>query len=219
MNVILLGPPGAGKGTQAQRLVEEFDLRYLASGDLLRSERARGTELGRRVAEYMDAGHLVPDSIITEVILARLRGTDGPAGLLLDGFPRTVGQAESLAKALAETERRVDVVVSLEVADEVLIRRISGRRVCPACGAVYQELTDPPRQAGRCDKDGAELVQRPDDQESVVAQRLEAYHRQTKPLIAYYHRKSLLCPVNGDADPEEVAQSLRRLLVKHRRAS
>jgi len=219
MNVILLGPPGAGKGTQAQRLVEEFNLTYLASGDLLRAERARGTALGRQVAEYMDAGELVPDAIITEVILARMEAGDGSAGFLLDGFPRTVAQAECLGEALAKRGRRVDVVICLEVPDEVVVRRLSGRRICPACGAVYHETTHPPRVPGRCDKDGASLVQRSDDAEEVVARRLEAYHRQTEPLIAYYRRKGVLCPVNGDAEPEKVSESLRRVLARPPRES
>lgn len=213
MNLILLGPPGAGKGTQARRLAERFKLTHLASGDVLRSERAKGTELGKRVAGYMDAGTLVPDEIITEVMLARLGETKDSAGFVLDGFPRTVGQAGSLQQALADAGRRLAGVIDSSVPDGEVIRRICGRRTCPQCHAVYHVESRPPQRAGVCDNDGATLVQRPDDRAEVVRRRLTAYREQTRPLTDYYRREGLLHEVCGVGSVEEVFAALERLVV------
>jgi adenylate kinase len=208
MNLVILGPPGAGKGTQAVRLAQAFSLRHLSSGDLLRAERARGSALGKKAAEYMDAGELVPDEIIIGAVLSQLSDLGDKAGLLLDGFPRTVAQAESLGKALNQAGKRVDVVPALAVPDDLIVDRITGRRTCPRCNAVYHVKTLPPARDGICDADGAVLVQRPDDTAEVVKQRLEAYHRQTAPLEAYYRDKGLLAEVDGTQDMDTVFQAL-----------
>lgn len=210
MNLVILGPPGAGKGTQAVRLAQAFSLRHLSSGDLLRAERARGSELGKKAAEYMDAGKLVPDEIIIGAVLAQLSSLGDKAGLLLDGFPRTVAQAESLDKALAEAGKRVDAVPALAVPDEMILDRITGRRTCPRCNAVYHVKTLPPAQEGICDADGTALVQRPDDTAEVVKQRLDAYHRQTAPLEAYYRKKGLLVEVDGSLEMDAVFRALSK---------
>ncbi|MBI4579338.1 MAG: adenylate kinase [Planctomycetes bacterium] len=204
MNVVVLGPPGAGKGTQAVRLAEAFGLQHLSSGDVLRAERQSGTELGGRVARYMDSGALVPDEIIVEVILVRVLKPTRPAGVLLDGFPRTLAQAEALDAALARADKRVDLVVSLVVADELIVDRITGRRVCPTCGAVYHVKSLPPRKAGVCDKDGAVLVHRTDDTAAVVKERLAAYQAQTRPLEVYYRNKGLVVEVDGTSEVDTV---------------
>ncbi len=192
MNLVLLGPPGAGKGTQAARLSEAFDLCHLSSGDLLRAERQRGSALGGKVAGTMDTGGLVPDEIIVEVILNRLKEGRDSAGFLLDGFPRTRAQAESLDKAAEAIGRRMDLVVSLEVPDQPIVDRITGRRSCPSCGRIYHVRSLPPVKPGICDDDGSALAHRSDDTEEVVQQRLSAYHEQTEPLKAFYRKQGLL---------------------------
>jgi adenylate kinase len=212
MNLVLIGPPGAGKGTQASMIVEEFGLRHLASGDVLRAERARGTELGKRVSGYMDAGRLVPDEIIIEVILAQLPSETDGKGFLLDGFPRTVVQAEKLADALSGAGRRLDAVAEIEVPDESIVRRITGRRICLKCQSVYHVEFQPPRVPGKCDKDGQDLIQRGDDTEATIVDRLGAYHRQTEPVVSWYAKKGLLRKVDGNQSMEQVAASLRGVL-------
>lgn len=207
-NLLILGPPGAGKGTQAVRLAEAFGLRHLSSGDVLRAERKKGSELGQRVTKYMDAGELVPDEIIVEVILAQLADQADAKGVLLDGFPRTVAQAESLDNAFAGAGQQVDLVLSLVVPDEPIVERITGRRVCPQCGAVYHVKTLKPKQEGVCDHDGAALIHRTDDTAEVVKQRLAAYHEQTAPLEAYYRDKGLLGEVDGTKDVDAVCEAL-----------
>ncbi len=209
MILILLGPPGAGKGTQAVRLAEVFGLQHLSSGDLLRAERKSGTELGRRVAGYMDAGALVPDEIIVQVVLGRILQPARPAGVLLDGFPRTQPQAEALDAALRRAGKKVDLVVSLVVPDESIVDRITGRRSCPACGAVYHVVTMPPKVEGVCDRDGAALAHRTDDTAEVVSQRLAAYHAQTRPLEEYYRARGLMTEVDGTLDVDAVFERCR----------
>jgi len=211
-NLVILGPPGAGKGTQAVRLSQAFALRHLSSGDLLRAERAKGSELGKKAAEYMDAGKLVPDEIIVGAVLAQLSDLGDKAGLLLDGFPRTVAQAESLDVALTRAGKRVDLVPALAVPDGLIVDRITGRRTCPACNAVYHVKTLPPVKDGVCNVDGKALIQRPDDTAEVVKQRLDAYHRQTAPLEAYYRNKGLLAEVDGTADMDVVFQALSEVV-------
>jgi adenylate kinase len=212
MNLILLGPPGAGKGTQAQRLSSRLNLLHLASGDVLRAERASGSELGRRVAGYMDAGALVPDEIIIEVILAHVRDAAGASGILLDGFPRTVAQAESLKDALTAVGERLDAVIDLRVPDEELVGRIVGRRTCPNCNAVYHVRARPPQRSGVCDRDGTPLKQRTDDTEAVVRNRLAAYRQQTAPLTAYYAKTGLLRELDGTGGMDEVHEQLFSLV-------
>lgn len=213
MNLILLGPPGAGKGTQAVRLAEAFGLQHLSSGDVLRAERKSGTELGKKVTAYMDSGALVPDDIIVEVILVRVLTPTRPAGVLLDGFPRTLAQAESLDKAVNKAGKCVDLVVSLVVPDELIVDRITGRRSCPTCGAVYHVNSLPPVKAGVCDKDSTALVQRTDDTAEVVKQRLSAYHAQTQPLEDYYRGKGLLVEIDGTAEVDSVFKAAREVIA------
>jgi adenylate kinase len=214
MILVLLGPPGAGKGTQAARLAAASGMRHLSSGDLLRSERKKGTQLGRRVSGYMDAGHLVPDDIIVEAILGELQSSKPEAGVILDGFPRTVSQARSLDEALAKIGQRVERVANIQVPDREIVNRITGRRICPTCGSVYHVEKHPPAQPGKCDRDGTPLVHRPDDTEEVVQQRLAAYHAQTEPLEAYYRGKGLLVEVDGTPDADSVFPELERIVKR-----
>lgn len=209
MILILIGPPGAGKGTQAQQLAREFGFRHLSSGDLLRAERASGTDLGQRVAAYMDAGQLVPDDLIIEVILQRIFGDDRGPGVLLDGFPRTLPQARALDDALRRHASSVRRVLDIHVPDDVVLDRLTARRVCPQCDSVYHLTFRPPRVPGLCDRDGTPLIQRPDDQADVVARRLRHYHEMTEPLRDYYRRQGLLLTIDGNQPVDRVTQALR----------
>ena len=185
MRVILLGAPGSGKGTQCKTIVEKYGLLHLSSGDILRKERAGNTDLGQKAQSYMDSGALVPDEIIIEM-MAKAISQAPEAGFILDGFPRTVNQAIELDKSLSNAGRQVDLIVNLEVDDKVVEERITGRRSCPKCGAVYHVTNMKPKEDGVCDNDGNELVQRPDDTPEVVENRLKTYHQQTEPLVDYY---------------------------------
>lgn len=188
MRIILLGAPGAGKGTQCKRIAERYGLLHLSSGDILRLERAAGTKLGKKAQNYMDSGALVPDKLIVEMMAGAISKAPA-AGFVLDGFPRTVNQAVELDKSLPAREgedQRIDAVLSLEIDDRVVVERMTGRRSCPKCGAVYHIENLKPKVEGRCDRDGAELVQRPDDSLEVVQNRLKTYHQQTKAVINYY---------------------------------
>jgi adenylate kinase len=206
MRVLLMGPPGAGKGTQAKRLSVRFDMAHLSSGDILRAERASGSDLGNRVKAYMDAGDLVPDPIIVEVMAKAIAEIPVDKGLLLDGFPRTVAQAETLDAQLGELSCPLQAVLVIDTPDELLVERITGRRSCPQCGAVYHVKYMPPANDNVCDKDGAELVQRTDDTESVVRERLAAYRRQTAPVIDYYKAadRQEVVYIDGSGSPDEV---------------
>ncbi len=215
MILVLLGPPGAGKGTQAARLSQAFKLHHLSSGDVLRAERQNGTELGRQVARFMDVGELVPDDVIVEVILARLEQERAAGGFLLDGFPRTEAQARSLDRALPRSGRKVALTLSIDVPDGEVVDRITGRRICPACNRVYHVRYQPPASEGTCDDDGSPLVHRPDDTEEVVRQRLRAYHRQTEPLEAYYHRQGKYTRVDGTGSVEQVFEQLSAAVREH----
>jgi adenylate kinase len=211
LNLILLGPPGAGKGTQAQRLRGDFDLPYIATGDLLREHRAEGTDLGRQAAEYMSRGDLVPDDLVVAMILDRIE-RHGQDGFLLDGFPRTIMQADALASALSGTGRKVTAALLVDAPDEELVRRLSGRRQCPL-GHVYHVEFDPPKQEGICDQDGRALVQRDDDKPETIGKRLDVYHAQTKPLIDYYEDRALLRRFDGTRPPTEVHDHIRATLA------
>ncbi|GMU25000.1 MAG: adenylate kinase [Phycisphaerae bacterium] len=210
--MVLLGPPGAGKGTQAKRLADAFSLEHLSSGDVLRAERASDTPLGRQVARSLDAGMLVPDEIMLEVMLSRVLRPGAAEGVLLDGFPRTLPQARGLDEALEAADGQVDLAVSLEVPDEVIEERITGRRSCPQCGEVYHERFHPPLRPGVCDRDGARLVQRGDDTPEVVRQRLSAFHVQTELLKAYYRERGSLVELDGAEPIEVVWDELERLV-------
>jgi adenylate kinase len=207
-NLILLGPPGAGKGTQAERLTQDFPLAYIATGDMLRTAVAEGTELGKKAKEYMDRGDLVPDDVLIGVVLEAIKGDDARDGFLLDGFPRTIGQAEALENALAELERKLTAVLLIEVPDDEIVRRLSGRRISKS-GRVYHVEFDPPKHEGRCDIDGSQLVQRDDDKPDTIRKRLAVYHEQTAPLIKYYEDRGLLRRFDGTRPPTEVHDHIR----------
>ncbi|MEJ7817793.1 MAG: adenylate kinase [Thermoleophilaceae bacterium] len=213
LNLILLGPPGAGKGTQAERLVEDFDLPYYATGDILRAAVAEGTELGQTAKEYMDRGDLVPDEVITGVIAERIDSAEARDGFLLDGFPRTLGQAEELHKALDGVGRRLTAVLSIEAPDDVVIKRLSGRRVNPGTGRTYHLEFDPPKNGEFDDVDGTKLVQRDDDREETVRHRLKVFHEQTKPLVDLYEDQGLLRRFDGTRSPDEVNDHIRATLA------
>lgn len=211
MIVVFLGPPGAGKGTQCKRLVDRYGLEHLSSGDILRRERRDGTELGKKAQGYMDKGALVPDDLIVAMMMTELKKSRGK-GFILDGFPRTIGQAQELDKALKAAGKQVDVVLDLEVDDNKLEQRVTGRRSCPKCGEAYHTVFNAPKKAGVCDKCGTELVQRPDDTEAVVRNRIATYHEQTAPLVAYYGRQGNLHHIDGNAEIDEVTRSLYEVL-------
>jgi len=213
LNLILLGPPGAGKGTQAALLTEDFGLPHIATGDILRAAREAGTELGLSAKKFMDAGELVPDSVVIGVILERLGDDDARDGFLLDGFPRTIDQADALGGQLEANDRRLTAVLLIEASDELVIQRISGRRVCRKEGHVYHLDFDPPKHADRCDIDGSELDQRADDAEATVRNRLNVYHQQTEPLVAYYDELGLLRRFDGSRTPAQVHDHIRATLA------
>lgn len=216
MRIVLMGPPGAGKGTQAKRMAEKFDMIHLSSGDILRAERTSGSELGRTLTTYMDAGDLVPDEIVVEIMAGAIAAVDASKGLLLDGFPRTVPQAEALDRQLAELGRPLESALVIDVPDELLVERITGRRTCPACGQTFHDQYLKPDEDGKCDACGAELTQREDDTEAVVRERLSAYHGQTAPVIGYYESASrMVIRVDGDASPDEVAGRIAAALAGH----
>lgn len=204
VNVILMGPPGAGKGTQSPLIAERLHVPCISTGNILREEARRKSPLGIEAKRYMDKGELVPDAVITGVIDERLRQPDTEAGFILDGFPRTVPQAEALDRALHALGRRLDVAVSVAVPKEELIKRLSGRRTCRNCGALYHIIFDPPTNAGICNKCNGDLYQRDDDQEDIIASRLEVYARDTAPLLQYYRTRGLLSEVDGTGAREDI---------------
>ncbi|MHC4638598.1 MAG: adenylate kinase [Planctomycetota bacterium] len=211
MRIVLLGAPGAGKGTQCKQIVEKYGLLHLSSGDILRQERSGGTELGKKAQSYMDSGALVPDELIVEMMTGAISKAPS-SGFVLDGFPRTIVQAQEFDKSLLKAGQKIDTVLNLEVNDEVVFKRITGRRSCPQCGAVYHIENMKPVKAGVCDKDGAELVQRPDDTEEVIANRLKTYHHQTKPLVDYYKSNNSVHDLDANKDAEEVKQLMFEIL-------
>jgi adenylate kinase len=213
LNLILFGPPGAGKGTQAARLQEDFRLPYVATGDILRAAVKDGTQLGLKAKGFMDAGELVPDELVIDLIVDRIGADDARDGFILDGFPRTRAQADALGKAFDDLGRRITAVLLFDVPDEDLVRRISGRRVSVKTGRVYHVESDPPKHEGRCDVDGSRLVQRDDDKPEVVQKRLEVYHAETEPLVAYYDERGLLRRIDGTRPPTEVHDHVRAVLA------
>jgi adenylate kinase len=217
LNLILLGPPGSGKGTQGNALQEDFRLPYYATGDILRSAVKEGSELGVKAKEYMDDGDLVPDDLIIDLIAERIKREEASDGFILDGFPRTVPQAEALDEKMKELGRQITAAILIEVDDEEVIRRLSGRRTCGTCGQPYHVEFDPPNEEGKCDVDGGELTLRDDDKPDVVKKRLQTYHSKTEPLIDYYEDRGLLQRVDGDRPPDEVGESIRGMLATLRR--
>ncbi len=213
LNLIFLGPPGAGKGTQAQRLQSDFRLPYIATGDILREAVKEGSELGEKAKEYMDAGDLVPDDLIIELIVARVDEDDSRDGFILDGFPRTVGQADALEDAFKRLGRRLTAALLVEADDEVLVQRISGRRVCKKAGHNYHVDFDPPKHEGVCDQDGSRLIQRDDDQPETVRRRLDTYHEKTEPLIDLYDEQGVLRRFDGTRNPDEVHGHIRATIA------
>jgi len=210
LNLILLGPPGAGKGTQAERLREDFGLPLISTGDILRSQVAEGTELGHEAKRYMDAGELVPDKVIVGMITERVGQGDARDGFLLDGFPRNIEQADALGEALTGLDRRLTAAMLIEAPDDELVRRLAGRRVCVKNPShIYHVELDPPKHDGVCDQDGSRLIQRDDDSEETIRRRLEVYHSQTEPLIDYYDRAGLLRRFDGRRNPDEVHTHIR----------
>ena len=213
MRIVLIGPPGAGKGTQARMLQEHFSIPQISTGDLLREAIKEGTALGKQAQTYMDTGELVPDQLVTAMVAERLQRTDCVNGFLLDGFPRTIIQAEALSENLKAENQALNVALSLLVPKENLIERLSGRWVCRNCGTMYHERFTPPKQAGKCDNCSGELYQRSDDKLETVTARLEVYERSTAPLINFYERNGLLRTVDGTGEPQEVFRRITKVLV------
>lgn len=215
MNLVLLGPPGCGKGTQSKRLQESLGVIQLSTGDMLRAEVAAGSDIGRQADAIMKAGQLVPDSVIIGIMDRRLDAEGRKKGFILDGFPRTVPQAEALAKMLSEKQLKLDVVVSIEVDDEAMIERISGRFSCSKCGAGYHDSFQRPKVDGVCDACGSkEFIRRKDDNAETVRERLKAYHAQTKPIIAFYEARGLVRRVDGMGPIDEVTKKLQSVIDK-----
>jgi adenylate kinase len=213
LNLVLLGPPGAGKGTQAERLVADFGLPYYSTGIILRAAIEAESELGREAKEYVDKGELVPDDLVCRVIEERLDSGEADDGFLLDGFPRTIGQAEMLESALDSRGRLLAAVLLIEVGDDEVIRRLSGRRTCVKNGHVYHLEFDPPKNEGICDQDGSRLVQRDDDKPETIKKRLSVYHEQTAPLVDWYEERGLLRRFDGTRTPDEVHARIRATLA------
>ncbi|HET7827063.1 MAG TPA: adenylate kinase [Anaeromyxobacter sp.] len=213
MNLVLLGPPGAGKGTQAKMLAQAFGIPHVSTGDMFRDHKARGTDLGKKIQAVMDAGGLVTDDITNAMVDERLSRPDVARGLILDGYPRTTAQAEHLERVLQGSGRKLDRVVSYEVATALVVERIGGRRSCPRCGAVYHVSASPPRQAGTCDKDGAALVHRDDDRPENVQKRMEEYAQKTKPLKRFYQERRLVTEIDGAGAPESILAATKAALA------
>ena len=216
LNLILLGPPGAGKGTQAERLVGDFDLPYFATGDILRAAVKEGSELGQEAKSYMDRGDLLPDDVICRVIMERVDSPEAADGFVLDGFPRTPGQARTLEGALERRGRSLSAALLIEVDDDVVIQRLSGRRVCTKNGHNYHVDFDPPKREGVCDQDGSRLVQREDDKPETIKHRLAVYHEQTAPLIEHYDDQGILKRFDGTRSPTEVHDHIRATVATMR---
>ena len=212
MNIVLMGLPGAGKGTQADRIVEKYEIPHISTGDMFRSAIQEGTELGLKAKQFMDEGALVPDEVTVGIVRERLSKQDCEQGVLLDGFPRTVAQAEALDEIMSGLGRKIDHVINIRVEHDELVKRLTGRRICKECGTSYHLVFNPPKQDGVCDKDGGELYQRADDNPETVNNRLEVNMKQSEPLLAYYGDKGVLTHIDGQQDIEVVFEDIDRLL-------
>lgn len=214
MNLILLGAPGAGKGTQAKIIVEKYKIPQISTGDMLRDAVAKGTELGKKAKEFMEQGKLVPDEIVVSIVKERLKQRDCKNGFILDGFPRTIAQAEALDKIMEEMGKKIDAVININVPEEEIVKRIVNRRTCRKCGAIYHLIYDPPKKDEICDKCGGELYQRDDDREEVIRERFAVYRKKTEPLIEYYRKKGILNDVDGSKHIEEVKKEILSVLER-----
>lgn len=210
--IILLGPPGAGKGTQAKKISAEFAIPQISTGDMLREAVKKGTELGKMAKSFMDKGGLVPDEVVIGIVKERLKGADCAKGFILDGFPRTIPQAEALDRVIAELGKAIKAVLSLDVDEKELMERLCGRRTCPSCGAMFHVSFNAPKKAGVCDKCGAALIQRDDDKEETIRTRLENYRKSTAPLIAYYGKSGKLKPVLASGQIDAIYANIARVL-------
>lgn len=212
MNLILMGLPGAGKGTQAEKIVETYKIPHISTGDMFRAAMKNGTELGKKAKQYMDAGELVPDEVTIGIVQERLSEADCEGGFLLDGFPRTVAQAEALDSMLASMDRKVDYVINVDVPEEILMDRLTGRRVSPTSGRTYHVIFNPPKVEDVCDVDGSQLIQRDDDKPETVKKRLEVNVKQAQPLIDFYSEKEILRNINGQQEIDQVFAEIDSLL-------
>jgi len=214
MKIVMLGAPGAGKGTQAKMIVERYSIPQISTGDIFRANIKNGTELGKKAKTYMDQGLLVPDELVVDLVADRLSQPDCANGYVLDGFPRTIPQAEALDKVLSAKGESLDYAIDVEVPDENIVNRMSGRRTCPVCGASFHVVFNPPKKENICDLCGAALIQRDDDKPETVQKRLDVYHKQTQPLIEYYQGKHVLHAVDGTKDMAEVFEEITKVLGK-----
>lgn len=212
MKIIMLGAPGAGKGTQAKKIAEKYEIPHISTGDIFRLNIKNGTELGKKAKEYMDQGLLVPDELVVDLVVDRLGNEDCKNGYVLDGFPRTIPQAEALDQALEKAGEKMEFAIDIEVPDENIVTRMSGRRACVGCGATYHLTYAPTKTEGICDDCGAELILRDDDQPETVRKRLNVYHEQTQPLITYYRNSGILKSIDGTVDIEEIFKSIENIL-------
>ena len=212
MKIIMLGAPGAGKGTQAKKIAEKYQIPHISTGDIFRANIKNGTELGKKAKTYMDQGLLVPDELVVDLVVDRVNQEDCGNGYVLDGFPRTIPQAEALDKALSGMGQKLDYAIDVDVPDENIISRMSGRRACLSCGATYHIVYNAPKKEGVCDQCGEPLVLRDDDKPETVRNRLDVYHRQTQPLIDYYKKEGVLAEVDGTQDMEQVFQDIVKIL-------
>ncbi|ASK61636.1 adenylate kinase [Virgibacillus phasianinus] len=214
MDLILMGLPGAGKGTQAEKISEKYNIPHISTGDMFRLAIKEGTDLGKKAKQFMDQGDLVPDEVTIGIVDERLRKDDCQNGFLLDGFPRTIAQAEALQTLLSNMDEDIDCVLHVDVPEEQLVKRLTGRRICPTCGATYHVMYNPPKKEGICDKDGSELIQREDDTPETVKNRLAVNIEQTKPLLDYYQEKGYLVTIDGNKEIDAVFQDIQTKIEK-----
>ena len=212
LRIVMLGGPGAGKGTQAKRMSEAYKLPHISTGDIFRANLREGTPLGLEAKKYMDAGKLVPDQLTCEIVADRIAQSDCAGGYLLDGFPRSLPQAETFQQLLSSRGETLDLAINVDVNDDVIVARLSARRSCPKCGAIYNLQFGPPKKEGVCDVDGEALIQRQDDQEATIRERLRVYHETTEPIIAYYEKQGILKTVDGEAPPDAIFAKIEEIV-------